>query len=221
MSAATEPTTLFRTGRSMVIAALLLGLFALLGSAMVAITEHYTAPRIAANQRAELLQSLQTLLPSGSYDNDLLADTLTVSSREWLGTEAPVTLYRARLGTTPVAVILSVVAPDGYSGDIHLLVAIYADGRIAGVRVVAHQETPGLGDRIELRRSDWILGFNARSLRDPMDAGWRVKKDGGLFDQFTGATITPRAVVAAVRRTLHYFEAEREQLLAPKEVNHE
>ena len=112
----------------------------------------------------------------------------------------------------PVAAIFNSIAPDGYSGRIHMLIGVYADGRIAGVRVVKHAETPGLGDGIEIRKSDWVTGFDGKSLDNPQDAGWRVKRDGGEFDQFTGATITPRAVVAAVQRTLLYYRQNADMI---------
>ncbi|MBT8062568.1 MAG: electron transport complex subunit RsxG, partial [Gammaproteobacteria bacterium] len=149
-----------------------------------------------------------------AYDNALHEDVLRITDEAFFQTQEPVTVYRARLGTEPVAVIMQVVAPDGYNGDIKLLVGVYADGSISGVRVVSHRETPGLGDPIEHQRSDWILDFNGRSLGNPEPAGWAVRRDGGVFDQFTGATITPRAVVEAVERALRYFEARHEYLFS-------
>ena len=115
-------------------------------------------------------------------------------------------------GDQPSALILPVTAPDGYSGAIHLLVGIFADGRLAGVRVLGHKETPGLGDKIELAKNPWVLAFNGKSLSDPGEAGWGVKKDQGVFDQFAGATITPRAVVKAVHHALQYVDAHRAEL---------
>ena len=120
--------------------------------------------------------------------------------------------YRARYRGAPAAVVLAPVAPDGYSGKIRLIVGIQYSGVLSGVRVVSHQETPGLGDKIDVRRSDWIKSFAGLSLRDPQQADWRVRRDGGVFDQFTGATITPRAVVAAVRRSLEYFDTHKDTL---------
>jgi electron transport complex protein RnfG len=118
-----------------------------------------------------------------------------------------------------VAAVFSVVARGGYAGDIELLVGVRADGRVAGVRVVEHHETPGLGDGIEADKSDWIRGFDGRSLGDPPREDWAVRRDGGDFDQFTGATITPRAVVEAVRDTLIYFEDHRDQVFAQNRQN--
>jgi len=196
----------------MTISALLLGLFAIIGTAMVALIHDATAERIAANHRAFLLKSLHILVPSEQHDNDLFTDVITVTNKELLGSNKPVRVYRARRNENPVAAIINAVAPDGYSGSIELLVAIRYDGSLAGVRVIKHKETPGLGDSIEASRSDWILGFNNRSLTNPEKKGWAVKRDGGIFDQFTGATISPRAIVNAVYRSLLYFDTHRDEL---------
>jgi len=198
--------------RHMTISAVLLGLFAIMGTAMVAFIYDATAERIDANHRAFLLKSLHILVPPEQHDNDLFTDVITVTNKDLLGTDKPVRVYRARLGKQPVAAIINAVAPDGYSGSIELLVAIRYDGKLAGVRVVKHKETPGLGDAIDASRSDWILGFKNRSLTDPDKKGWAVKRDGGIFDQFTGATISPRAVVKAVYRSLLYFDAHKDEL---------
>ena len=125
------------------------------------------------------------------------------------------------MAETMEAAVLTAVAPEGYGGGIRLLVAINYDGTLAGVRVLSHHETPGLGDKIEAERSDWILQFEGLSLENPAPRNWRVKKDGGRFDQFTGATITPRAVVAAVYDALVYFEAHREALFERDDVSRE
>lgn len=198
--------------RSMLKNSLVLGLFAIATVGAVTLLQQGTAERIQAAERAAQVRTLGEILPAGSYDNDLLADTLELHDR-LLGTRAPRTAYLARKDGQVSAVILQVTAPDGYSGAIQLLVGIHADGRIAGVRALSHRETPGLGDRIELSKSDWIRGFDGKSLDAPQAAGWAVKKDRGEFDQFAGATITPRAVVGAVHRALQYFAAHRETLL--------
>jgi electron transport complex protein RnfG len=203
--------------RNMIISALLLGIFAVLGTAVVSFTYDVTAETIADNEKAYLLQNLHVIISPDEHDNDIYTDTIQVTDPQLLGTPKPITVYRARRGGQPVAVVLTPDAPNGYGGAIQLLVGIYADGTLAGVRVLKHQETPGLGDRIEADRSDWILGFAGKSLDDPGPAGWAVKKDGGRFDQFTGATITPRAVVGAVHNALLYFQAHREQLFARQE----
>ncbi|HEY9198768.1 MAG TPA: electron transport complex subunit RsxG [Gammaproteobacteria bacterium] len=200
--------------RQIVITASILLLFAVLGTGLVAFTFDNTRGIIEANARAALLQNLHELVPPERHDNDLVNDTVAVRDTNLLGTDEPVTVYRARRNGQPAAAILAPVAPDGYSGDIKLLVAINADGTLAGVRVTAHRETPGLGDGIEADRSDWILKFTGRSLGDPDEKRWAVKKDGGVFDQFTGATITPRAVVKAVKKALIYFQHNRQTLFA-------
>ena len=147
------------------------------------------------------------------HDNDLLADTLTLRDPELLGTTEAVTAYRARLHGQPVAVVLEPVAPDGYSGAIRLLIAVAPDGTVLGVRTVSHHETPGLGDFIDTRKSDWMQRFTGKSLGNPAAARWRVRKDSGDFDQYTGATITSRAVVGTVDRTLQFFARHRDELL--------
>ncbi len=198
--------------RPVLISAIFLFLFAVIGSGLVAFTFDSTAERIADNQRKALLKSLNELVPSDRYDNDIFADTLYVESTELLGTDKPVPVYRARKNGWPVAAVLAAVAPDGYNGSIRLLVAVNLDGTLAGVRVVQHRETPGLGDAVEAERSDWIQEFKGKSLTDPAKKGWKVKRDGGTFDQFTGATITPRAVVKAVHKALLYFQLHTHSL---------
>lgn len=188
--------------------------FALVGTAMVAFTWESTHERIAANERATLLRKLNQLVPADAYDNALLDDRVSVTDRDLLGTDRPVSVYRARRDGQPVALVMDPVAPDGYSGSIRLLVGIRHDGRLAGVRVVAHRETPGLGDAIDEERSDWIYGFDGKSLQEPASERWAVKKDGGDFDQLTGATISPRAVVNAVQRALRYHAKHRDTLYA-------
>ena len=191
-----------------------LTLFAIIGTGLVVLTVNATRVRIAANERATLLARLAILLPTGSFDNDVIGDTLKVRDLQLLGSKQPITVYRARLKGKPVAAVLTPVAPDGYSGDIKLLVGIRYDGTLSGVRVLDHHETPGLGDAIEENRSDWITRFSGLTLEKPGEAGWKVKRDGGSFDQFTGATITPRAVVKAVHRSLLYFAQNRDKLFA-------
>lgn len=195
-------------------------MFAVIGSGLVAYTFDSTEERIAENQRRALLNSLNELVPSDRYDNNIFSDILMVSEPELLGTDEPVPVYRARKGGWPVAAVLSPVAPDGYNGNIRLLVAVNLDGTLAGVRVVQHRETPGLGDGIEARRSDWILGFDGKSLSNTATKEWQVKRDGGGFDQFTGATITPRAVVKTVHKALVYFRTHRQSMFeqSPEET---
>ena len=198
--------------KNVILSGLLLAVFAVVGTGLVAYTFDNTREQIAANQREALLRSLHAIIPPERHDNDLFADTIQVTDRQLLGSRDPVTVYRARKNGRPVAAALTATAPAGYGGAIELLVAIRYDGTVAGVRVIDHRETPGLGDGIEIEKSDWISGFDGRSLEDPPAARWRVKKDGGEFDQFTGATIPPRAVVTAVRNALIYFRTHRREL---------
>ncbi|WFS20231.1 electron transport complex subunit RsxG [Pseudomonas sp. 905_Psudmo1] len=198
--------------RSMLKNALVLGMFAIGTVGSVALLQQGTATRIAAAEREAQVRALAEILPAGSYDNPLLDNRIELNAPE-LGHRSPQSAYLALKGDQPSALILPVTAPDGYSGAIHLLVGIFADGRLAGVRVLGHKETPGLGDKIELAKSDWVRSFEGKSLSDPGEDGWAVKKDRGEFDQFAGATITPRAVVKAVHGALRYFDKHRAQLL--------
>jgi electron transport complex protein RnfG len=190
------------------ISGLVLSVFAVIGTTLVGISYQSTAERIAQNERDALLRRMAEILPADRYDNDLLLDTSELLAPAHLGSR-PTTVYRARKEGRPVAAVLSPVTASGYAGDIALIVGIYADGTVAGVRVIRHKETPGLGDKIEVERSPWIRGLSGTSIGNPPLARWKVKRDGGDFDQFTGATITPRAVVAAVRRTLLYVNNNR------------
>jgi len=198
--------------RSMLKNALVLGLFAIGTVGSVALLQQGTAARIANAEREAQVRALAEILPAGSYDNQLLDNRIELNAPE-LGHRSTQSAYLALKGGQPNALILPVTAPDGYSGAIHLLVGIYADGRLAGVRVLSHKETPGLGDKIELAKSDWVRSFEGKSLSNPGEDGWAVKKDRGEFDQFAGATITPRAVVKAVHGALRYFDTHRAQLL--------
>ena len=187
----------------------LLGGVALLTSAAIGVADHLTRADIARRQLEDLQVTLQQVVPASYYDNELVRDTVAVNDR----TGEPVTVYRARRGGQVQAVCYQVRAP-GY-GNTAMVIAIGVDraGTLLGVRVISHNETPGLGDKIELSKSDWISRFTGRSLADPQPDQWAVKKDGGVFDQFTGATITPRAVVKAVKGGLDFFAAHRALLL--------
>ena len=194
---------------------ILLGLFAVLTTTIIAGTYLGTKDRIAEEQRKAEEKALLEIVPSNRHDNSMLDDIIRVDAEDkGLGLRREKKIFVARMGGAPVAVILPVTAPDGYAGDIDLIVGINVDGTIAGVRALAHKETPGLGDKVDLKKSEWILGFSGRSLSDPEPQKWAVKKDKGEFDQFTGATITPRAVTAAVKRALEYFAQNRQRLLA-------
>jgi len=198
--------------RNMIISAILLSLFAAVGTFFVSYTFDNSIDRINENKRLALLKAFHVLIPAAAHDNDIFNDIITVQNKELLGTKKPVNIYRARKNNEPVAVIINSVAPDGYSGDIELLVAINHDGGLAGVRVIQHKETPGLGDAIEENRSDWITKFKDKSLLNPDKKGWAVKRDGGEFDQFTGATISPRAIVKAVYKTLLFYKEHQDTL---------
>lgn len=198
--------------RYMIHSAMFLALFAVIGTTLVAVTYEGTQDRIAAAERAALERSLHEVIDPAAHDNNLYADVIHVRAPDALGSDEAMPVFRARRNGEPVAAVIETVAPDGYSGAIGLLVGIHYDGRVSGVRVIAHRETPGLGDPIEVRKSGWILDFNGRSLADPDAKRWAVKRDGGVFDQFTGATITPRAVVKAVKNALHYYATNREVL---------
>ncbi len=195
--------------RNMVI----LSVFAIGTAATLAITNELTIGKVECNKQAALMASLNEVMPHEQHDNDLLADRLTVSD-PLLGRNGH-HVYRARLDGEPNGAVLEATAPDGYGGNIALIVGVDTQGKVQGVRVVPpHNETPGLGDKIETKKSDWIDGFNGLSLGNPASDGWAVKKDGGQFDSFTGATITPRAVVGAVHRALQYFDANRDAVFS-------
>jgi electron transport complex protein RnfG len=189
-----------------------LGLIAVAGTSLLAGVHQLTAERIAAQERRAVLEQLQEIIPADRYDNALQEDWISFTDEAHFPRGQAVLAYRARRDGQPVAVILRFAAVNGYNGPIHLLAGIEADGSLAGVRVTAHRETPGLGDAIEVERNDWIRSFEGRSLRSPRPPGWGVRRDGGEFDQFTGATITPRAVVEAVRLALEYYAANRQAL---------
>ena len=198
--------------RNMIISALVLAVFAMVGTFFVSFTFDETIEQINENKRIALLKAFHVLIAPSAHDNDIFTDIIQVKNKALLGKDKPTNIYRARKLNQPVAVIINSVAPDGYSGNIELLVAINYNGSLAGVRVVGHKETPGLGDAIDENRSDWITKFKGYSLTRPDKKGWAVKRDGGEFDQFTGATITPRAIVKAVYNTLRYYKEHRESL---------
>lgn len=193
---------------------LLLAGFAVAGTLLLAGVHSLTAKQIAEGERLGLLKRINTLVEASRYDNNPLEDKISLPPAE-LNSSEPVLVYRLRKHNQPVAAIFTTTTPDGYSGNIRLVVGVNADQTLAGVRVLAHKETPGLGDWIDVEKSDWILGFAGKSLQNPKDTGWSVKKDGGEFDQFTGATITPRAVVTAVKQVLVWSGQHTDTLYAP------
>ena len=196
----------------------LLALSALIGTSLMVIVNGHSKPYISQNERQVLLRSLNSVISPDTYTNDILSDVLTVQDQQLLGSKKPTLIYRARKDTKPIAAALTVIAPNGYNGNIYLLVGIDFSGQVTGVRVVKHRETPGLGDVIESKRSNWIKSFRNKSLTHPGEVGWKVKRDGGEFDQFTGATITPRAVVGAVHKALIYFNKNRKVIFTIPDI---
>ena len=193
-------------------ASITLALVVAIAAGLLALVYDVTRERIAQAERDRRLARFAAVLGDTRYDNELLEDLIEVSDPDLLGTNETVRVFRARLADEPVAAVLLPVAPDGYGGSIRLVVGIDPTGRLLGVRVFSHRETPGLGDGIDERKSNWILAFDGRSLNDPTPEKWKVRKDGGEFDQFTGATVTPRAVVTAVRNTLVFFEQNQDRI---------
>lgn len=200
--------------RKLLTPVLSLVLLAALGAALIAATDQLTRKRVAENEAAQIMKVLGALLPEGGYDNSPHLDVITLTGADLPGDNAVLPVYRARLAGEPVTAILTVIAPDGYVGSIRLLVGIRADGTISGVRALEHRETPGLGDNIETARSDWIRLFDGRSIEDPAPAAWLTRRDGGDFDQISGATVTSRAVIVAVRDSLIYFAENPDMLFS-------
>lgn len=197
-------------GRSVSRNSVLLALFAVATALVISITFLQTRDRIAQQQRVAEEKALLEILPRESHDNSLLDDTLSApTGDDLLRLGEPRPIYRARRDGEVTALIVPARAEDGYSGAIDMIVGVSRDGSIAGVRVLNHRETPGLGDKIERRKSDWITDFKGHSLANTSEPDWAVKKEGGVFDQFTGATITPRAVINATRRALEFVAQDR------------
>lgn len=194
----------------------ILAIFAIVCTAIVGLVNELTKERIQTQAQLQLLNTLHSIIEPSRYNNDITQDCVSISSPLLGGaknTSLIQTAYIARHNTLPIAAAITSTAPDGYNGNIELIVAINFDNSISGVRVLKHQETPGLGDKVELRKSDWITSFNGKELLSEQDNRWAVSKDGGIFDQFTGATITPRAVVKAVTNTLLFFKDNKDMLL--------
>lgn len=193
----------------------LLLIFAGIATAMLTTTFDLTRSEITHNEQQAKRALIAQVLPAMLHDNDLLESAISLPADDMLGTRTSSHAWIARKQGQATGVVLEAIAPDGYSGDIALLIGMSADGRIIGVRVTAHKETPGLGDYIEITKSRWISQFDGKSLTEPADPGWKVQRDGGSFDARAGATITPRAVVKTVHGALHYFVRHRADLLAP------
>ena len=192
--------------------ALLLAAFAILCTGSVAVVNELTQPKIAQQEQKALLKTLSQLVPRSQYDNDVVASCFTVTNKNLLGSAQAQQVFIAKKDNQPIAVMLEVTTMSGYSGRINLLVGIYENAQIAGVRVVQHTETPGLGDKIQTNKSDWIYTFDGLAYQETQNSRWDVKKNGGDFDAFTGATITPRAVVFAVKDALIYFNNNKDKL---------
>lgn len=197
--------------------ALTLIAFALVFTALLAYVFNVTKAPIEKSEAEARRALFNQVVPADLHDNDMLKEAITIAPNELLGNKQPSVANLARIGHAPSAVILEAIAHDGYSGDIKLLIAIKYDGSIAGVRVLAHKETPGLGDYIDILKGNWIKLFDGESLSKTSEAQWKVKKDGGQFDYMAGATITPRAVVKAVHKALKYFEANKQHLFSEKQ----
>jgi electron transport complex protein RnfG len=187
-----------------------IGVLAHAAAALAVLAQRGTRTRVAENERQAALSVLHSVLPADVHDNDLLADVIEATDEELLGSTRPHRIYRARMGGAPAGVVMEVTARGGYGGPLELLVGILTDGRVSAVRITAHRETPGIGDGVE--RKDWISQFDGRSLVDPPPENWLVKRDGGSFDELTGATITPRAVVKGVYNALLYYKQHADSI---------
>ena len=192
---------------------LVLAIFACASTGLVAVTHYLTKDQIKQQEQAQLLSVLNQVIPHDLHDNELFSSCTLVQAEE-LGTEQAMPAYIAKLNGEPSAIAIEAIAPDGYNGAIKVIVGMKIDGTILGTRVLSHQETPGLGDKIDLRVSDWILSFAGKQVTDSNLDRWKVRKDGGDFDQFTGATITPRAVVKSIKQAVQYVNQNNQALLA-------
>ncbi|WP_448549229.1 electron transport complex subunit RsxG [Thalassotalea fusca] len=196
--------------------AMLLAIYAIVATTIVGIISLLTQPRIERQEQAQLLNTLASIIEPSSHNNDLYQDCHLLNDQSF--SSKLQTYYIAKKDDNPVAIAITTSAPDGYNGNIDLIVAMTLDGTVSGVRTLKHQETPGLGDKIELRKDDWILSFADNHVESEKDMRWGVRKDGGVFDQFTGATITPRAVVNTVKRTVLYVNEHKDSLLANEQL---
>jgi electron transport complex protein RnfG len=200
------------SNQSIIKTGLTLALIAAICTALVALTFQATRERIAANEKALLEQSLQPALAGTFYDSGVSESRLVLPPPHGLPGNDPAVIYRVFAEGEPVAALFAVTARDGFSGPIRILVGIAVDGAITGVRILQHRETPGLGDKIESARSDWVFQFDGRSMGNPVATEWAIEVDGGEFDQLTGASVTPRAIIKAIRDTLNYFETHQDAI---------
>ena len=192
--------------------AFLLAAFAIICTASIAIVDLLAQPVIAQQEQDALLKTLNQLIPEDSYDNDIFASCFMVNDDQLLGKGRPQPVFVAKKNNQPVALMLESSTFQGYGGEIRLAIGIYENGKLAGVQVLHHTETPGLGDKIQSNKSDWLLSFTGKEYQPSQQQHWEVKKYGGDFDAFTGATITPRAVVLAVKDALIYFSKNKQRL---------
>ncbi|MBV1842414.1 electron transport complex subunit RsxG [Photobacterium ganghwense] len=190
----------------------LLAIFALLATTLVSVTNLLTEDRIQEQQQKELLKVLNQVIPADSHDNELYKSCTLINNEQYLGTPTPMPAYVAEKAGQKTGIAIEAVAPDGYSGASKLVVGLNIDGKVTGVRVLNHNETPGLGDKIDTRISNWINSFTGKKVNGEKDTRWAVRKDGGEFDQFTGATITPGAVVGAVKRVSLYYQQNQQHI---------
>ena len=193
--------------------AILLGVFAVISTAIIAGTFLSSQDAIQENVRHAEEKALLQIVPKSRHNNSMLDDAHVISDSELLGLRSEKLYYIAKQDGEPTAIIFPATAREGYTGDIDLIIGINVDGSIAGVRVLSHRETPGLGDAVDYKKSQWVDGFLGKSLLNPTIDLWKVKKDKGVFDQFTGATITPRAVTKTVLQTLQYFDQNQYEIL--------
>lgn len=201
-----------RYGRNPGFHAVLLSGFALISAVLLIMGNMVTADAIKLREIEDLQFSLGQVIPASTHDNDLWSDTKSVTGEDGKAT----TYHIARSGGAFAGAAFEQTI-SGYSGTIRLLIGVDAGGTLLGVRVLSHTETPGLGDKIDVAKHDWIKGFDGKSLSTLPEDQWKVKKDGGVFDQFSGATITPRAVVTAVHKGLQLYQRQKPQLQAPRE----
>jgi len=191
---------------------LILATFACVSTGVVAITHQLTENQIERQEKAQLLSILNQVIPHNLHDNELSEACVLVKDSA-LGTSESMPAYMATLNGEPSAVAIEAIAPDGYNGAIKIIVGVKQDGIVTGTRVLQHNETPGLGDKVDIRVTDWVLGFTGKTVTADNEEQWKVRKDGGQFDQFTGATITPRAVVKAVKQAVKYVNENRATLV--------
>lgn len=192
--------------------AIILGIFAMISSGLIAITHLLTKDKIALEIELSLVRQLSEIVPSDNYTNNVYNDCIFINDKGFLGTSDDQKLYRMRNSKLDYALLMTNIAPDGYSGKIKLAIAISTEGEILGVNILSHKETPGLGDKMERNKSDWLEQFVGLSLNNVATKQWKVKKDGGQFDALTGATITPRAVIKAVHNSLNFYQQHGQNL---------